>query len=110
MIRLLRSEPALLGGFLNALVLVLSVFVFHWDAEQVAAIQGLALAFTALLVRTAVTPVAKVVPLATEVATKTVEKLDGSVIGAVGAVSGTAKGIIHSTVNEVLGPFTGGHE
>jgi len=48
--------------------------------------------------------------LATEVATKTVEKLDGSVIGAVGAVSGTAKGIIHSTVNEVLGPFTGGHE
>lgn len=99
---LFTSEPALTGGFIQALILVLSVFVFHWDAEQVAAVQGLSLAFVALMVRRAVTPVAKVAPLAREVATKTVEKLDGTVIGAVGAVTGTAKEVISSTVDEVL--------
>lgn len=59
MLDLIRREPALVAGLLNAVVLALSVFVWHLSPEQIAAIMGVATAVLAVVVRSQVTPTVK---------------------------------------------------
>lgn len=101
--KILKSEPALFGAVMQAAVLCASVFVFHWEAEQVAAATGFVLAVTALFIRQSVVPAAAVVDKAYQVGTKVAEDLTSTTVGAAGAVTGTAKGIITDAVGSVLG-------
>lgn len=98
-----KTEPALLGGFLQAVVLVASVFVFHWDPGQIAAVQGVVMAFVALFVRQSVVPTTKVAEKAVEVGTKVAADLSTTTVGKVGTVTDGAVKVIDNAVTETLG-------
>lgn len=98
-----KSEPALLAGVVTAAVPVASAFWLHWEADQVSLVTTLAVAVMALIVRQSVVPTAEVAEKAHQVGTQVAENLDSTTVGAVGAVTGGAKGIIKGAVDAVLG-------
>ena len=105
--KLLATNAVPLNVLVNAAVLLLSVFVFDWGPEEVAAVQGFALAVMGLLTYSSVASAATVATVATEAATRAVEKVTDTTAGAVGEVTSAGTQVVGETVKEVVGGVGG---
>jgi hypothetical protein len=98
--RLLANEPVAISDLIEKGLLLGVAFGLGLDGKQVAAVAVFAGALLTLIARQAVTPTVRVEDTVRDAATEVVSRLDDSVIGATGAVTGTAKQIIETVVKE----------
>lgn len=104
---LLRSEPAVFVGALQAAIVLAVAFGLDVTPEQVAAVTAFAAAVFALFLRQTVASPATIVDVAGKAATQTAEALDGPTVGAIGTVTRKAEPIITDTVDRVVGELGG---
>lgn len=96
---ILGREPALVAGFVGALLSVAVAFGLDLTGEQTAAITAAVSALLAVVVRQSVVPVPKV----TEAVTEVVEELTPATVGVAGETTKVAESVIGRVVGGLLG-------
>lgn len=105
--KLLRSEPALVIGALQALLTVAISFGLHWSVEQVGAVTAAAAAVLAVVVRQAVVAPDTAVDITQQAAMKTAAQLSNNTVGVAGSVTAAGEQIVTKTVAGVVGAVGG---
>lgn len=106
MLRFIKTQPVFIFGLLE--LVIGALIAAEILAPELGGSLGAILAFIAAapkmgVVWNAVTPVVKVVDLATEVGMKTAEQLSGDTAGAIGVVTERAQGVVDAVVETVVG-------
>ena len=96
---LLRSEPALIIGLVQAALALAVAFGLNLSPGQVGAVTAFAAAVLALVVRQAVVSPASALDIGHDVA----RKLDGALTGGAGILTSPGEAVVHEVVGAVGG-------
>lgn len=99
--KLLRSEPALFVGAIQAALALAVAFGLHLSTEQLGAITAAAAAVLAVILRQNVVAPATAVDMTTTAAFNTAAQLTNETVGVAGSVTAAGEQIVNKTVSAV---------
>lgn len=105
--KLLRSEPALFIGALQALITLAVSFGLHLNVDQVGAITAACAAILAVVIRQTVVAPDTAVQLTSRAAFNTAANLTGETAGVAGSVTAAGEAVVAKTVSGVVGAVGG---
>lgn len=105
--KLLKAEPALVIGALQAIITLAVSFGLHLSVEQVGAVTAAMAAVLSVVIRQAVVAPDTAVDLTQRAAMKTAAQLTQTTVGVAGSVTAAGEQVVAKTVGNVVGAVGG---